>query len=144
MNKLRLLLITLFIVSALIVPTSSCKYKNGPLVSFRTRKARLDGTWKLEKEFINGKETKGQDLIEAQQSTGIMEFTKDGDFILQDPDTKEFIKMKWEFSSDKKKIKFIYPEGDYSYAKILRLKNNSLWLKEDVGTSTVESHYVPA
>jgi len=47
MRNLIFVLLTLF-------ATSCGKYDEGPDFSLRTRKARLVGTWQLEKIFING------------------------------------------------------------------------------------------
>lgn len=44
----------LFYTLALTVLLSCSKYEEGPKISLRSKKARLNGTWVLEKKTING------------------------------------------------------------------------------------------
>jgi hypothetical protein len=46
--------ISLFFLLVMLVAFSACNYKDGPLVSLRSREARIENTWVPEKADING------------------------------------------------------------------------------------------
>lgn len=131
--------LSLAMLAMVFVMGSACKYKEGPALSLRTKKARLAGEWKVDKIFNkNGEEVEPSEMDKA----ATQEFTKDNEYILRvEGDT--FIYGEWEFSDDKESVvlKFeFFGQTETQSIRILRLKNNELWLENDEGFA----HYVPA
>lgn len=116
---------------------SGCKkYEEGPMISLRTKKARMINEWKLEKSIDGqtGTETT------CNSNCTVMEFKEDGTIVVNGV---SWSGVKWEFSDDKEKLAFITTIGSItttSYSTILRLKNDELWLKDD--SDGDEDHYV--
>jgi hypothetical protein len=140
MKKLSVLLIFALAI-AFILP--SCKYEEGPSVSFRSKTSRLVNKWKIEKVLINGydvtvdyKETL-TDLVLDIQDNGDAATT-----YVNSGDSTVTYTEQWEFNSDKTGVVFSI-NGAFD---ILMLKNDEIWLKQTltVGiiTSTKEFHYV--
>jgi hypothetical protein len=133
-------LLSLVTIALVFVIGSACKYEEGPALSLRTKKARLVGEWKVDKMFDkNGEEVEPSELDMAASQ----EFTKDNDYILRvEGDT--FIEGEWEFSDDKESVilKFeFFGQSQSQKIRILRLKNNELWLEDEDGDVT---HFIPA
>lgn len=131
--------LSLAMLAMVFVMGSACKYEEGPALSLRTKKARLAGEWKVDKIFNkNGEEVEPSEMDKA----ATQEFTKDNEYILRvEGDT--FIYGEWEFSDDKESVvlKFeFFGQTETQSIRILRLKNNELWLENDEGFA----HYVPA
>jgi hypothetical protein len=135
MKKLSVLLIFALAI-AFILP--SCKYEEGPSVSFRSKTSRLVNQWKIDKVLINGydvttdyKET-FTDYVRDIQDNGdaVTTYTNSGD------STVTYTEQ-WEFNGDKTGVVFTY-NGAFD---ILMLKNDELWLKQTLGMSISEFHY---
>lgn len=119
---------------------SCSKYEEGPALSLRTKKARLAGEWKVDKYITSeGEEVNGND-------DGTIEFTKENTVIVKSGNFSQ--EGTWEFVKDKEylQIEFTYTSGGITVtetdeSKILRLKNDELWLEDEDGDQT---HYIPA
>jgi len=124
-------------VMAVLFMFSSCgKYEEGPSFSLLTKKARITGIWKIEKQLVNGVEVA---LDEMFQGTSI-ELIKDGTgkismsigpLILN-------VDLEWEFSDDKMQIKLRMKDetdptkwGEWEVQDILRLTNKECWLQSE-------------
>ncbi len=130
----------LIIVSILIIAFASCgKYENGPAVSLRTKNARIINKWKIETSdtlFL----TKADPIAPEDSSTGSLyanyiEFQKDE--IYYNPPTYG----SWNFNEEKENVEVTVNNNTLSY-KILKLKNNELWLFYSDSIISVENHYV--
>ena len=132
--------LSLAMLALVFVMGSACKYEEGPALSLRTKKARISGEWKIDKAFDeNGEEVELDEFSKASTQ----EFTKDNDYTVR-IEGDEFLEGTWEFSDDKEKviIKFeFFGETQTNEIRILRLKNNELWLEGEDGDV---SHLIPA
>lgn len=133
-------ILSLVLLAMTFVLGSCSKYEEGPAFSLRTKKARLAGEWKADKYIdSNGNEENAND-------DGTIEFTKDNTFIVKSGNFSTT--GTWEFTKDKEYLEteFTYTSGgvtvtETNESKILRLKNDELWLEDEDGDQT---HYVPA
>lgn len=133
-------ILSLALLAMTFVLGSCSKYEEGPAFSLRTKKARLAGEWKADKYIdSNGNEENAND-------DGTIEFTKDNTFIVKSGNFSTT--GTWEFTKDKEYLEteFTYTSGgvtvtETNESKILRLKNDELWLEDEDGDQT---HYVPA
>lgn len=129
-----------------LITFSACKkYEEGPGISLRSKSSRLEGDWKAEEFYING-EKQEEDPNEEEHVTT---FTKDGKYIQKEGQHQT--EGTWEFVNDKEEIKVYMTDTssgmtftyDFTY-KILKLKNNELWLELTIGSDKYEIHMVPA
>lgn len=119
-----------------ILSLSSCtKYEDGPLISLRTKTARLTGKWEVVEEKVNGS-TQPED-----NTPSIYEFDKDLDY--KESHTGNGVTVisegKWDFADKKEKIRITYDNDDVEEFTILRLTNNELWVeqkRESIGGDT--------
>jgi hypothetical protein len=131
-------IITLVVLATFVLfGISSCKkYEEGPLISLRTKTARVANNWKLEKAV--------QDEVDITANYPALEqtFEKDGGY------TALFngitINGTWKFDSNKENL-LIKEDGsnDESKFKIIRLKEKELWLDQTVGSQTIRFYWVP-
>lgn len=124
----------------LVLIVSSCKYKEGPFISFRTRTDRISNTWRFDKVEYDGVEI-----------TKNFEFTSlnikdNGDFTLNGGDTAFIINQKffhsfqgiWFFDVDDDNIIFVFDpppdsaDGARDTWGILKLMNDEVWFEMDL------------
>ncbi len=117
--------------------TYSCKkYEEGPMISLRTKTARVANDWKLNKAEQDGVD------ITANYPSAEQTMKKDGGY------SASFNGLSytgtWEFDSKKENI-LIKVEGstDQLKYKIIRLKEKELWLEQTVGSQTIRFYWVP-
>jgi hypothetical protein len=135
MKTKKLVVVNLLIAFALSF-VSCGKYEDGPGLSLRTKKARLAGTWKAEKVFVNNELSQT-----ATEEEPRIEFTRD-DIYRIDLDSA-WVEGTWKFNDDKSKVIGTYAipfvgEFNNSY-RILRLTNDEFWAVIDGR----EVHYKP-
>lgn len=126
----------LLIITGLIVSTfSSCKYEEGPVISFLTKKARLNGEWSMVMVLNN-------DVNATKfypKDYGYV-FDKNGGFRkisneVSNPGT-------WDFNADKTEIILSYEKSATTESyKILKLTNRHLWWKRTVNNDVIEEHF---
>ena len=130
----------LIIISVLIIVFVSCsKYEDGPSVSLRTKNARLINKWKIETSdtlFL----TKADPITPEDSTTGplyasYIEFQEEG--IYYTPPTYG----SWDFDEEKQNVIITIDKDSKSY-KILKLKNNELWLFYTDSATSIETHFV--
>jgi hypothetical protein len=131
----------LYLVIAFILVSGGCKkYPDGPLLSLRSKKARLAGEWQLDKVIRNGQDTTayfkaylGSNYMLTIKKHGVYyvsgNFPGDGNWRLD----------------DKKEMIYFAPTGGVGKEEgyeIRRLKSKELWLRntDEQGTVT-ESRY---
>jgi len=129
MKKLIILLII-----GLYVFSSCGKYEEGPIISFRTKKARLSGTWTID-------ETIGIDSVFNKNGFGVFEVQKDGKYIFFDNipfDSSELTltyKGTWEWNDTKEGIILYLPRQTDTLVnyglRITKLGKEVLWFEND-------------
>lgn len=135
MKTKKLVVVNLLIAFALSF-VSCGKYEEGPALSLRTKKARLAGTWKAEKVFVNNELSQT-----ATEEEPRIEFTRD-DIYRIDIDSA-WVEGTWKFNDDKSRVIGTYAipfigefKNDF---RILRLTNDEFWAVIDGR----EVHYKP-
>ncbi len=102
---------------------SSCsKYEDGPVMSLRTKKARLTGEWELQE--IDGNKY----IYDA-----IWEFEGDGDFEYNYEEGDVILKGEWTWEEGKEIIEIDYDDAGKVEMEILRLTNTELILENESG-----------
>jgi len=136
---------------AVMILFSSCgKYDEGPMVSLRSKEARVEGTYEITDILKNGQTD--EDQIEWASSvqttfekdgTGEMSFTyswggasytesEDLEWMFNDDETKLLIRTKDEDEST---------YGDWEESTIIRLTDTEIWVQEYEGDDLYEYHY---
>lgn len=127
----------LSILSLIFVLSACKKYEEGPTLSLTTKKYRVSGDWKAERII-----SKSGD-VEFVQSNVVWRINKDETFeVLEGNSIIE--KGTWDFSQNKDYLMFTSKdEGtvDVVEYRIIRLKNNEMWLMDSEGE---QINYVPA
>jgi hypothetical protein len=121
------------------------KYEEGPGLSFRSREERVANTWEVEKVLEGG--------VEVANPDGTVTFDKDGGFSATYTSFGVSITLNgtWQLVNDDEDIEVKVTSNGISStttAKILKLKEKELWVK-DLGDTNdpaddVETHYKPA
>ena len=130
-----------FLCAAIIVATlAGCKkYPEGPGLTVLSKKTRLAGDWKLDKELVNGVE---QSL---SGTTTTLKIEKSGSYTYTSTGTGYSITDagKWEFIDKKDDLKTTsnVAGATADTAVILKLKSKELWVIDKTGTFKTESHY---
>lgn len=122
--------------------TSCSKYEEGPLISFRSKKARIANTWKVEQALEDGED------ITDQYDQYELEMLDNNDaslaalYTIGDLTFEYETDGRWSFEDSKEQLELDFEddEADRVY-EILRLKENELWLKEAGGDT--ELHLEP-
>ncbi len=147
MKTLRTILLISF--AALMFAGTGCKkYEEGPVISLRSKKARVVNDWEVVKILENGKDVTDSDedlyYLFEEDNTGIKTRTTHsaiGDFTSQN-------NFSWDFNSDKTKIIITWldddgnPYGSTAYT-ILKLYEQEMWLEYKYGDDTYEYHLFP-
>lgn len=121
---------------------SCSKYEEGPAFSLRTKKARLAGVWEIEK-FVS---SEGVTSYPSADENGTVEYTKDNEVKATFPvfGFQIVVSGEWEFIKDKEWIRTtldLNGEEEVEESKIIKLKNDELWVEDINGDQT---HLVPA
>jgi hypothetical protein len=107
---------------------TSCKYEDGPNISFRSKKARLTGEWEV--KFIDGRGVSGN----GNEIT--FEFDKDGDveyninYSYYGYSYIYSFKGEWEWEDGKKNLE-ITLDGDKEEWEITRLTNKEFEFEDE-------------
>lgn len=146
MKKLNVILLT--VVASVLMLTSCSPYEEGPAISFRSRTERLCNEWRLTRLYINGTE---QTLSAFDQQT-TLEFKDNGtvNYSYAVMDSTAIVitgSGTWEFNDDQTevitKITYVLGGTETDTFKILRLKEEELWLENNQDGDVVETHYEP-
>ncbi len=128
--------LSLALLAVAFVLGSCSKYEEGPSLSLRTKKARITGTWKVDKYVSeNGTETESND-----DST--IEIEKDGTYTVTSGSTS--FSGTWEFNSDKSGIITSFEFGGVTQTDemtIIKLRNDEMWLTDDEDYDASADHY---
>lgn len=127
----------LLIVLSFVVVLSSCKkYEEGPMLSLRSKSARVANTWKVEHATYNGADITS--LYADYRET----YTKDG--VYSYVHGNDAGSGKWEFQNDKEEIKRSGVSGQSTETLfILKLKEKEFWYYVMDGNDRTEVHLIP-
>jgi hypothetical protein len=114
-----------------VILSTGCKYEEGPAISLRTKKARMENTWNIEKAMDDGEDVTdsydnytlrldktGDASLTASYSYGPFAYTGTTDGT-------------WDFTNDKNDLKLDFEDDDADMEfQILKLTNEELWLRE--------------
>ena len=146
MKKLNVILLT--VLASVLMLTSCSPYEEGPAISLRSRTERLCNEWRLTRLYINGTE---QTLSSFDQQT-TLEFKDNGtiNYSYAVMDSTAIVitgSGTWEFNDDQTEVftTITYTLGgtEKDTFKILRLKEEELWLENNEDGDVVETHYEP-
>lgn len=141
MKNLFIKSISIICITALSLTTfNSCKkYPDGPAFSLMTKKARLCGSWQMEKYIVDG--TDQTTFFYTVLPGYVIEVKKDETY------TSTYIAGtietgKWEFTNNKKDLKTtVNNTGEVVVQQILKLENKALWIKHtETNGSIIELH----
>lgn len=138
----------LFLAGIILLMPACKKYEEGPSLSFRSKEARLEGTWKYEKIFVNQKER----TLSEEEEKFRLSFYKEG-FARKEVfngSITNSISGNWYWDHRKDNIKLVF---DYTYfgtpmheetlLRIIRLKNKELWLEETASKEPIQYQLIP-
>lgn len=129
-------------LSTLITFSSCSKYEEGPVLSLKTKKARISNEWVIEKAQRNGED------VTSSYDEFTLEMKTDGDANLAASYTFGSFSFEyetqgtWMFTDNKNNLKLDFEddEADQEY-QILQLKTKELWIREVGGED--ELHLMP-
>ena len=129
--------IYLFIGFTALILISCGKYEEGPMLSLRTKKARLANTWEVDKAEYNGESefANGESVASAWDDVEY-EISKDGTFSISSPNF-ETATGDWEFSDDKEEVEFDPDNAEEFEWEIIRLTNNELFIEQEYESGDV-------
>ena len=128
-------LVTFCVLILVLVLNGCSKYEDGPNLSLRTKKGRLVNKWKWEKVFVNGKES----MVGGQPPSAYdfwVEFKNDNTY-----ENFHGLDGDWEFDDSKENVILTSDPNFELTFKILKLKNNELWIEYKNGNELYEEHY---
>jgi hypothetical protein len=123
--------ITIIGIIAMLIFTECKKYQEGPLISFRSKKSRIEGKWKFDKVLSNGVD-KTVDFVNAE-----IEFATDGSYsntrLVPGNATPLESKGTWVLANNDLSVDLTYSGvfGGTTVQRwnILKLKKGDLWLE---------------
>jgi len=120
---------SIFISILFILTIFSCtKYEDGPVITFRGKKVRLEGTWKYQSKILIDQDIE----VTENLPTTLYTYSKDGTYSESTGN-----KGTWKFSGS---VDLVITDTTNVEVKweIIRLSNKQLWLRKD----NVEHHYI--
>ena len=149
MRTLKATLSRLLIVGLTVSLLTACKkYDEGPGISFRSKKARIENTWVIEQALLGGVDSTQYYAVEGTEfsfnkggdATGIQIRTNGIYF-----DTTNYT-GNWELHEKNEAFALILTDAitqeiDTNWWWIRRLKNQEFWLEEE-GSSNSQSEYI--
>ena len=113
------------IIGVFILISSCNKYPDGPKFTLLGKKDRMEGLWDLQETSHSDGTTTYDGLLE------IMELTDDNEYFYKTGSIT--IEGTWRFESKKEKDKVAFTVANYTVTyKIMRLKDQELWLKNEI------------
>jgi len=144
MKKIAFSLLTIILIS---ISPSCKKYEEGPALSFRSKKERLENNWKYEKIIVNEEEQ----VLDSDDEKFRLKLDKEGLAIKEIANASgpaSFVGT-WEFADHKEILKTTFnysyfgnPVEEITEYTIVKLNNKDLWL-EVISGDTSEYHLIP-
>ncbi len=109
---------------------SSCRYEDGPKLTFRSAKARVSNVWHMYQYFYNGADQ--TDNFNILFPNWTLNITKDETYVLSFTilGGTNSEKGQWEFMEEGKKINLRANSTGTNIWTITRLKNDELWAEQ--------------
>ncbi|MEA3447451.1 MAG: hypothetical protein U9Q98_03230 [Bacteroidota bacterium] len=129
-----------------ILVFSSCStYEEGPMISLKTKAARVEGTYTVDKVLKNGQEdSTAMGLLSGIETT----FEKDGTGELSYTwgSVSYNVDLEWQFNDDKTELQVRTKDqsGDWQEwesSEIIKLTDEEIWTVEYEGDDQYEYHY---
>jgi len=130
-----------------ILVFSSCStYEEGPMVSLKSKAARVEGTYTVDKVLKNGQEDQTSiDLLSGVEIT----FEKDGTGEMSGTwgNISYNIDLEWQFNDDKTELQVRTKDQNGDWQEwdtydIIKLTDTEIWLVEYQNDDQYEYHYV--
>jgi len=142
MKKSFSILAALFLA---LVWTSGCDdYDEGPSFSFRSKEERVVNNWIVEFVFQDDKD------VTARYDSMMIAFDYDESVVIttyDDNDSAWVQKGLWAFTEDHEGIRIDYTDPvvwpDRAFYSILRLKEEQLWLTQDMDSTFFQWRFLP-
>ncbi len=154
MQKINFSFVLFILVFTLLF--SGCKYDDGPIISIRSKQARVVNSWAYDLVLHNGLDvTGGSSELSVDYTQSSIGFNKDGRFstIISEINADSTIVStqydgSWFFKDKKNLIELVFdspfpPSGDTKDLVITKLKEKQLWLEEVQGVNLVEYRLNP-
>ncbi|OIO99729.1 MAG: hypothetical protein AUJ98_10335 [Bacteroidetes bacterium CG2_30_33_31] len=136
MNIMKKLLSAIIILSMVIGINSCKKYPDGPLLSLRSKTARMVNEWVIDKVM-----SKGVDVTDQYPKDYLLSLKKDDTY--SKTDNAIVSDGKWVFLDKKSQLQLTETKSGTQYVfTILRLKNKELTLEQVVNTETITFYMV--
>jgi hypothetical protein len=134
--------LTIYLVLLLMVAGGCKKYDEGPLISLRSKEARLCREWKLDKALMNDED------IGGTEDAGIIEYKKDGSVKITFNNTElgELIyTSEWRFAEDKKylEVSEMDYDGKSTYKNLpffFKSTHSNDWTRYEIIRLTAKEH----
>lgn len=125
----------------MLTATGCKKYEDGPTISFVSRENRISNTWKFESATKDGFDVMNDPLVVYPGSR--LDINKNGSFTWYSNIAN--VTGAWAFQSNDEEVRLSFPAplGEQVWT-ILRLKEDSFWVKYIENGSTYEFHFVQA
>ena len=118
----RIALYSLILLVALT--STSCRYDEGPFVSFRNPETRLVGYWKLDAVYLNGNKIESSDILPNNPGCYYAFFTERMVSVsaLEGTTYYESVYGSWTFQNHEKEllVDFVLRNKKYSYTAFIR------------------------
>jgi hypothetical protein len=119
-----------FIITLLVLVSISCtKYEDGPVITFRSKTKRLEGTWKYQSIIDMNQDIEVTDNL----PTTLFTYSKDGTYSESTGNNGT-----WKFSGSVDLIIIDSTQVEVKW-EIIKLANKQLWLRKD----NKEHHFIP-
>jgi hypothetical protein len=121
-------------VAVIALSFTACRFEEGPKLSLRSVKGRINGTWDLTKATLNGADA-------SVDTYGTIEYTRDGSYT--EKDTQGNVVDQGTYTIDGDQMTVTDGNGDASTTTITRLTSKEMWAKttQDILGTTVESEF---
>lgn len=126
------------------------KYEEGPALSLASKKSRLCGIWRVEKEILSTNGTLTEITSNPDWENSTVEYTRDGIVKVNYSASSGSYSLEgtWQFGSKKETLETTFGTGSMastSSLMIIRLKNKELWLRDydnNGNDNYYEVHYI--
>lgn len=122
MKLKKIVIYTLLAVMA--ATTVSCRYNEGPFLSFRKPDERLVGYWKLKNVYMNGNQIDSTDVLPCQPGSYYAFFTEGMMSVtaLKDDIWYESVMGAWAFDDHCKNIEVLFTIKNRKYTYVAEIK----------------------
>ena len=130
-----------------IAITNGCKkYEEGPVISLRSKEARLVNSWKFDEIVFEGETNLTKSSLVTQAYVNVVEFKKDNTFMFKLNETV-LAEGNWSFNKHKTAIELSYTStfsnNSTERLQILKLKSADFWFIDNGNGDETEFRCTP-